>query len=279
MGFWHPKLFLQVSKDSFVSYSRRLGRKNANRRPIAHIVGALPPPEANAPNLLTLSQVRSLFHAAGQALQHLLNEQEEGLAGPETLEIDAVILPAFMERWASEPSILQSFGGHWETGAEIPEDLLKSMTIPKTLQSLELFQRVSWAQVDLALHSQDVTSEDQILDVARDLLSSEEIASVLPDFNDAIEEGLCSFRGPFSTGFAAGFYVELWIEVLVADLFEAFQADDENISPLGKRMRELLLAPGGANSKGAATLLRELRGRGPKVGPYLKQLGLKRPAA
>ena len=29
--------------------------------------------------------------------------------------------------------------------------------------------------------------------------------------------------------------------------------------------QEILLAPGGANSKGAATLLRELRGRGPKV--------------
>ena len=50
-----------------------------------------------ATNASWTRQVRSLFRAAGGALQHLLNQQEEGLAGPEHLEIDAVILPEFME--------------------------------------------------------------------------------------------------------------------------------------------------------------------------------------
>ena len=40
-GFGHPTSPTPTSKDSFVSYSRRLGRKNANRRPIAHIAWEL----------------------------------------------------------------------------------------------------------------------------------------------------------------------------------------------------------------------------------------------
>ncbi|CAJ1436543.1 unnamed protein product, partial [Effrenium voratum] len=245
-GFW---------ADSLVGHSRVLGKNNVARRPVAHIVGDLPPKDT----LLSLEQVRSLFAAAGTAMQHLLNLQD-GLAGPAALELDASAAPELMALWASDP----------ETWRESEASAALAAT-PK-LRALELFQRVSWAQLDLDLHSQkEAPSEQMLLELARRRLSSEQLAAVLPDFNEDVEGGLGSFRGPFSSGFALGEYVPLWKEVLAADLFEAFQGMDASE---GQRFREALLAPGAGRAPLSA--FRDFRRRGPKVAPLLTRLGLKR---
>ena len=51
------------------------------------------------------------------------------------------------------------------------------------------------------------------------------------------------------------------------DLFEAFQSEAQGVAAMGQEMRRLL-AP--------TELIRTLRGRGPRVEPYLKQLGMQR---
>ena len=52
------------SQDSFVTFSKRLGKNQDVRRPIAHIVGDLPPPagaDGAGPDLLSLRQAGGLW--------------------------------------------------------------------------------------------------------------------------------------------------------------------------------------------------------------------------
>ncbi|CAJ1360999.1 unnamed protein product, partial [Effrenium voratum] len=258
-----------AGKDSLVGHSRVLGKNNVARRPVAHIVGDLPPKDT----LLSLEQVRSLFAAAGTAMQHLLNLQD-GLAGPAALELDASAAPELMAPgdtkkcretltglWVSDPET-------WRGDLAERSEALPALAATPKLRALELFQRVSWAQLDLDLHSQkEAPSEQMLLELARRRLSSEQLAAVLPDFNEDVEGGLGSFRGPFSSGFALGEYVPLWKEVLAADLFEAFQGMDASE---GQRFREALLAPGAGRAPLSA--FRDFRRRGPKVAPLLTRL-------
>eukprot|EP00913_Durusdinium_trenchii_P007877 g7391.t1 len=67
-----------------------------------------------------------------------------------------------MEQWVLNPFVLQSFGGHWQTGESIPEKVLDTMRNSEALHvGLELFRRVSWAQLDLELHSKQDRFEGQ----------------------------------------------------------------------------------------------------------------------
>ena len=54
---------------------------------------------------------------------------------------------------------------------------------------------------------------------------------------------------------------------MAADLFEAFQSEAQGVAAMGQQMRRLL-AP--------TELIRALRGRGPRVEPYLTQLGIRK---
>jgi len=260
--------------DSFVSYSPLLGKDNVPRRPIAYIVGELPEPRKGSPTLLTLSQVKSLFSAAGRALQHLLTVQDVGLAaGIQGMELDFVdFVPRFLELWASDSTTLQKIGRHWESDEPIREELLEGLADAEAFHSGGmLLERVAWAQLDLELHSQEEElSQAEVWALAQKTLSQE-----LPELGREPEGGLNSFSGPFSSGFGAGEYSSIWAEVLAADVFEAFsQASPAEVPELGRHFREVFLEPGAGADP--LTAFRRFRGRGPKVAPLLRRLNLRR---
>ncbi|KHG22832.1 Oligopeptidase A [Gossypium arboreum] len=92
--------------DEVVSLSRVLSRNGTTARlPVAHMVCNQTPPVGDKPSLMTFreisSQVETVFHEFGHALQHMLTKQDEGLvAGIRGVEWDAVELPSqFMENW------------------------------------------------------------------------------------------------------------------------------------------------------------------------------------
>ena len=75
------------------------------------------------------------------------------------------------------------------------------------------------------------------------------------------------------SGYAAGYYVYLWAEVLEADAFGAFtEAGDPFDAAVAARLRRFIYGSGNSLEPGSA--FKAFRGRAPVVGPMLRQRGL-----
>lgn len=259
-------------------YSKLLGAYGSPRRPIVHIVGDVTPPtQEGLPALMTFTQVCGLFRAMGHALQELLTEQEEGLAaGTLCMELDAVGFPQhFLEMWAYDRTTLRSIGRHVNTGETMPEEIVNAVVASQSFHGgLPLLEEVRLSRIDLELHARfDPYSGESPLDVAHRIVNETDVG--LPHAED---HALCAFLGPFSTGYAAGHYADLWAEVFAADAFEAFEEagleDEEAVAQLGRRFRDTVLEPGGGRSPLSA--FRDFRGRIPRVSALLRRRGLER---
>ena len=74
-------------------------------------------------------------------------------------------------------------------------------------------------------------------------------------------------------GYAAGYYVYLWAEVLEADAWQAFvEAGDPFDAAVAARLKAEVYSRGDSVDPGAA--FRALRGRDPVLAPMLRDRGL-----
>jgi peptidyl-dipeptidase Dcp len=81
------------------------------------------------------------------------------------------------------------------------------------------------------------------------------------------------FQHLFAGGYAAGYYVYLWAEVLDADGYQAFvEAGDPFDAAVAERLLRFIYSRGGVPDPAAA--YRAFRGRDATVGPLLAKRGL-----
>jgi peptidyl-dipeptidase Dcp len=85
---------------------------------------------------------------------------------------------------------------------------------------------------------------------------------------------LVHFQHLFSgSGYAAGYYVYLWAEVLDADGFDAFTEAGDPFDPqVAQALRKFIYSSGNSLEPGAAYA--SFRGRAAQVGPMLRKKGL-----
>ena len=226
---------------------------------------------AGAPTLLSADDLRTLFHEFGHGLHGLLSQVTyERLSGTNVLK-DFVELPSqLFEHWAFEPAVLERHALHHATGKPIPEELIERMKEARRFnQGFETVEYTASALIDMALHAEvdpagvDISAferaEMQRIGMPREILPRHR----LPHFGHL-------FAG---SGYAAGYYVYLWAEVLDADGYDAFvEAGDPFDPDVAERVRRYIYSSGGTLAPAAA--YRSFRGRDPRVEPLLAQRGL-----
>lgn len=221
--------------------------------------------------LLSLDEVRTLFHEFGHGLHGLLsNVTYKRLSGTSVLR-DFVELPSQInEHWALSKEILKSHAIHAVSGEVIPDRLIE--LIKKSEHFNQGFLTVAYtscALIDMALHS--IPNPDGL-----NLESFEKAESQRLGVPEAIgmRHRLPQFRHLFSDdGYAAGYYVYMWAEVLDADGFEAFtESGDVFNKDLAERFKRFVLSSGGSMDPGEA--YRRFRGRDPDSAALLRGRGL-----
>ena len=224
------------------------------------------------PTLLSLDDARTLFHEFGHGLHGLLsNVTFERLSGTQVLR-DFVELPSqLFEHWLSEPAVLRQHARHWKTGEPIPEALMQRLHAARRFnQGYETVRYTASAMADMAVHARSEAEPPE------DLCAWEAAFLAGHGLPPAVglNHRLVHFQHLFAgSGYAAGYYVYLWAEVLDADGFDAFrEAGNPFDARLADSLRRYIYGSGNSLEPGAAYAA--FRGRGPTVLPLLRKRGL-----
>ncbi|CAM3753580.1 M3 family metallopeptidase [Roseateles saccharophilus] len=269
-------LFLQ---DNFARSSKRSGAWMSALRNQSRALGTTPVilnnnnfarGAAGEPTLLSFDDVRTLFHEFGHGLHGLLSSVEhERLAGTQVLR-DFVELPSqLFEHWMAESEVLKKFARHWQTDAPLPDALLARLQAARQFgQGYETLRYTASALVDMAVHALPAAPGD-VVAFERDTLAAWGLPAEV-----GLNHRLTHFQHLFSSaGYAAGYYVYLWAEVLDCDAFDAFIEAGNAFDPaVAARLRECIYSSGNSREPGEA--FRAFRGRDPVVEPMLKDRGL-----
>ncbi|KAJ3017895.1 UNVERIFIED_CONTAM: hypothetical protein HDU68_011427 [Siphonaria sp. JEL0065] len=225
------------------------------------------------PTLLSFDDCVTLFHEFGHGCHGMLSESKyQRLAGASVLR-DYVELPSqLMEHWIRHPQVLAKHARHYETNEPIPAELLaKVMAARKFQQGFATVEYTVCAIVDQDLHK--LTSKEL---TALDLTTYEEKRLTELGIPEGIvmRHRLPHFAHLFaSSGYAAGYYVYLWAEVLDADAFGAFvEVGDIFDKATAARARKYIYSAGSTIDHMEG--YRAFRGRDPRIEPMLVKKGL-----
>lgn len=197
---------------------------------------------AELPTLLGVTELKSLLHEFGHALQHVLTRVEHGsVAGSKGLADDAVeLISTLFEQWALQPDSLALFAGHYLSGAPLPSvELQSALAAEDQFSAMVLLVQLQYALLDYRLHAERGEFEPGVL--ARQVLTPNEVLAT-PDYVQHVQ----LFTHLFTTDqYAGGYYTYVWSQVMAAHLFQRFKREGVLSAEAGLALRDLLMAPGG----------------------------------
>ena len=273
LGLFVADLYARPSKrggawmNSFVAQSRLLGT-----RPVVLNTLNLAAPAAG-PMLLTVDEVRTLFHEFGHALHGLLSDVEYPTFSGTSVPRDFVEYPSQVnEMWMLHPEVLANYARHHETGQPIPPEAVDRLRESRRFgDGFRTTEYLAATLLDQAWHR--LGHGEQVANVERfeaDALAAAAVAvpSAPPRYHSTY------FNHVFGGAYSAGYYSYIWSEVLDADTVDWFTDNGGLRRENGEAFRRKLLARGGAVEPMEA--YRAFRGRDPEIGPLLARRGLTR---
>jgi peptidyl-dipeptidase Dcp len=221
------------------------------------------------PTLLSFDDAKTLFHEFGHALHGLLSDVTYPLISGTSVLTDWVELPSQLyEHWLLRPEILRRFAVHCDTGAPIPEDLLRRLLDARTFnQGFMTVEYTASALVDLDLHLQ--TSAEGF-DIAR--FEQAALSRIGMPAEIVMRHRPTHFGHIFAGGYAAAYYSYMWSEVMDADAFAAFEEAGDVFDPAtAKSLHDHVYSTGGLRDP--AELYTAFRGRLPTADALLRKRG------
>lgn len=241
-----------------------------SQRPIVYNVGNFSKPTADAPSLLTLDEVETMFHEFGHGLHGMLTKAKLRSQAGTNVDRDFVELPSQIhEHWAMEPELLKTYARHYKTGEVIPDSLIAKLQAASTHnQGFMTTELVGAALLDLQYGKLNVTDDLDVAGFERTVASSLGMPA----------EVQFRYRSPYfrhifgSDGYASGYYTYLWAQVLDCDGFELFKERGIFDEATAKSFLENVLQAGGSSDP--MELYVKFRGHEPKVDALLRYRGL-----
>jgi peptidyl-dipeptidase Dcp len=251
----------------FVDQSRLLGTL-----PVVFNVANLPKPAPGEPALISFTDVTTMFHEFGHALNGMFaNTNYPSLSGAATAR-DFVEFPSqFNEHWALYPAVFTHYSKHYKTGAPMPADLVAKIKKAANFnQGYKLTELVAAAELDMQWHTlpagatlqQPDAFEKQALEKTHLLLGA-----VPPRYRSSY------FSHIWDSGYSAGYYAYLWSEMLDDDAYQWFEEHGGLTRANGDRFRQMVLSRG--NTEDLAKMYAAWRGKDPSVEPMMKYRGLR----
>jgi peptidyl-dipeptidase Dcp len=192
------------------------------RLPVVTNTANFPKPSPGDPALLTLDQVRTMFHEFGHALHGLFADVRYPSLSGTSVPRDFVEMPSqFNEHWADEPSVFVRYARHHRTGEPMPAALKERIDRARLFNGgYALAELIAAAFVDMDWHMlppgrmpQDVDAFEAASLKAHAL----DIREVPPRYRTRY------FQHIWTLAYSAGYYSYLWSEVLDSDAYGWFK--------------------------------------------------------
>jgi thimet oligopeptidase len=215
------------------------------------------------PALWPRNQVQTLFHEFGHALHSILGRTSLVATSGTNVKMDFVELPSQMlEYWLSEGAILKKISKHYQTGEQLPDAIIETITKIRRFNSGYFVQRqIGLALLSLMCHQKGDKSLYELSKEVHTLTASH----VAYDPENHFYTGFGHL-----TGYAARYYSYLWAEVFACDVFAEIKKQGLLNPEIGARYVEHILGKGG--SKDPYELLCSFLGRPPTHDAFLERL-------
>ncbi|MBP9998520.1 MAG: M3 family metallopeptidase [Bacteroidales bacterium] len=238
-------------------------------RPLVSIVCNFSKPTSTSPSLLTHDELTTFLHEFGHSLHGMLAEgRYESLNGT-SVDHDFVELPSqIMENWGFEKAYLKPFAKHYQTGEEIPDELIDKIIATKNyLSAYYHLRQLQFGYLDMAWYTLKTAPSVGTLEFEKSVY---EPLNVLPPVEGACQS--VTFSHIFSGGYSAGYYSYKWAEVLEADAFSLFQEKGIFSPEVASSFRENILSKGSTEDE--SVIYRRFRGHDPEPRALLVKLGI-----
>jgi peptidyl-dipeptidase Dcp len=222
-------------------------------------------PSGDTPSLLSLDDVRTLFHEFGHGLQGLFSINKYSMTYP---SMDIIELPSqIMEHWATEPEVLRMFAKHFQTGEVMPDALIgkiqKSRHFNTGFDNVEI---IAASMLDMAFYTLKAPVNIDVEKFEKDYMKKIGlIKEIEPRYRSTYFLHIVG-------GYDAGYYCYTWAAVLDHDAFEAFKEKGIFNKETAESFRRNVLAPMGIMDAKQSFI--NFRGRDAVIEPLLKNRGL-----
>ncbi len=237
--------------------------------PVVSIVCNFTTPTDDLPSLLTWDEVLTLFHEFGHALHALFTEGKYDRTAGDVAR-DYVELPSqIMENWAGEPEVLKKYAKHYETGTDIPDELIGKIRNSSLFnKGFETTEYLAASILDMDFHTLTDSLKIDVLSFENESMNRIGLISeIIPRYRSTY------FQHIFSGGYSAGYYVYYWAAQLDADAFQAFRESGDIFNKeIAAKFRKFCLAESG-NNEGMVQYVK-FRGKEPSVQAMLERMGL-----
>jgi len=274
----HPR---QGKYGHAANFNLQPGFRNANgtrHYPATALVCNFSKPTPTKPSLLKHDEVVTLFHELGHGIHCLSGRTQYARYHGTSTVRDFVEAPSQMlENWCWTPSQIKSLSKHYETGKQIPDDLIEKLVATKHVNgALFNLRQLHFGLFDMTVHSPKSHEELEKLDVT--------------EVYNQLRADIAGLKGPESLGqghkwgngqatfghliggYDAGYYGYLSSQVYSTDMFYSVFAKDPMNKTEGRRYRHTVLEKGGSQDE--MLTLEQFLGRKPNSEAFYKDLGL-----
>ena len=237
--------------------------------PVVAIVCNFSKPADSIPTLLSLNEVKIMFHELGHALHSLFSDgkysRTSGLLPDDMLELPSQI----MENWATHPEVLKMYARHYKTGEKIPDNLINKLSKNHTHnQAFALVEYISAALLDIYWYSTQKSLEVNVSEYEQEFLTGINMPVYISPRAKAPY-----FYQMVAGGYDSNLYDYLWSEILDADAFQAFlDSGDLFNGNMAYKFQKHILTEGGID-EGMVQYIK-FRGEKPSIKPMLRKRGL-----
>lgn len=240
-------------------------------RPVIVNVLNIPRPAAGEPALVTLDELRTLFHEFGHALHGLFSDVRYPRFAGTSVPRDFVEYPSQVnEMWVFWPELLADYARHVRTGEPLPPEVVAKIQAGQLWgEGFGTVEYLAATLLDQAWHRltpDDVPPDVVEFEAAALSAAGVDLPLVPPRYRSTY------FQHIFDGGYSAGYYSYIWSEVLDADTVDMVTENGGLTRANGDHLRARLLSVGG--SVDALEAFRNLRGRDADIEPLLRRRGL-----